>query len=851
MVAGVLAPFSLGATPTMMQMPLVPTPQSDVCADNPEWSGTSPFGTYTCADWYGFKCNGETAGRCNYADSTVSDLQTNCPETCDTCEKSINVHGDPMFRAGDRYTKLVMPEGKLQPLLSWTTSEGSKCVLHGSTVSAGDDDEEDQEAQWFTHFRVEVNGTTVLDVDRVLPDGGHSKTTKMQVKLDGKGVAAAQPGLSSPEQHNSANRVVGLKLGTMGKRFIGSSRAERLVLNAGGMPMEITSAAARKFKSGKMQVKYAHFNLHIDKLPAGATGLIAELKGMQPLSRESMTYLREEPHFHLDGAKKTELHQKHRKEKRNLYEGICPGQDPYPPAPPRAPVPPFAELESLTPLPPVCTEGDEASPAYPTGITFCEQSPDEYTCRHCCDFGDDGPRSTCASGGHCMGDGDDFWAPFEGCAAQIDVLFNSLKDGAESHTCLVAKPVPATCIRAFNILSDDQDEWGEKCLALIDPFSIDKLSEDEIAQTGYAGAQQLLDAVWTEGTKIMDQVAAVGAEYGVSIDASRDFGGTYDGTKPVVNQGMTAGNPMTAAMNPTMKSGMGPTAQTFYCTEGPSGACYGTSVAEFGSAPSMGNWKAPEYSADYASFQAFCESWSSNGGTFNGGTGACPAIGGKLTRKARIDEAMKDISPKMNKHHTWKAMVAMLHAKFNPATDLDHTKIGGHMKQMIAESKKALRKASALPAAGFDSSEDEELKFCVTTAQVQFIIEIVTGLVKHCIKLKSYGCAPKSWCDSTQCSSQGSRVMLKACMKDQGNVPWSAAAHVRLPKTKKNTTLSACEAAEFAIKQYELPEDAHAEDYLTMLRSHSTVVKEKNIISGLRSMLRARKRKGKHESGDH
>jgi len=36
-----------------------------------------------------------------------------------------------------------------------------------------------------------------------------------------------------------------------------------------------------------------------------------------------------------------------------------------------------------------------------------------------------------------------------------------------------------------------------------------------------------------------------------------------------------------------------------------------------------------------------------------------------------------------------------------------------------------------------------------------------------------------------------------------------------------------------------------------MLRSHSTVVKEKNIISGLRSMLRARKRKGKHESGDH
>merc|ERR1719409_62446 len=169
-----LVSLSLGATPTAT-FPIVPA---------------GSFKTDTCADWYGFQCNYDTAQRCGYDADTVADLLRNCPETCDTCEPSINVHGDPMFRAGDRYTKLALPEGRLQPLVTWTTTEGTKCELLGSTVAAGDDDKDDVEAQWFTHFRVDVNGSTVLDIERVVPTP-HSP--KMQVKLDGEEIIPALP----------------------------------------------------------------------------------------------------------------------------------------------------------------------------------------------------------------------------------------------------------------------------------------------------------------------------------------------------------------------------------------------------------------------------------------------------------------------------------------------------------------------------------------------------------------------------------------------------------------------------------------------------------------------------------
>ena len=66
----------------------------------------------------------------------------------------------------------------------------------------------------------------------------------------------------------------------------------------------------------------------------------------------------------------------------------------------------------------------------------------------------------------------------------------------------------------------------------------------------------------------------------------------------------------------------------YYCTEGSGGTCYEASMSCFGSCPSMGAWKAPDYlcvdaASCYDGFQSYCASWSSNSGTFNGGVGRC------------------------------------------------------------------------------------------------------------------------------------------------------------------------------------------------------------------------------------
>lgn len=749
-----LVSLSLGATPTAT-FPIVPAGsfKTDLCADDPTWTGTGPKRDYKCEDWYGFQCNYDTAQRCGYDADTVADLLRNCPETCDTCEPSINVHGDPMFRAGDRYTKLALPEGRLQPLVTWTTTEGTKCELLGSTVAAGDDDKDDVEAQWFTHFRVDVNGSTVLDIERVVPTP-HSP--KMQVKLDGEEIIPALPGVPSPDQHNSANHVVGLKFGTMGKRYIGANRAERLVLNAGGMPIEITSAAARKYKSQRLQTKYAHFNLHIDKLPDGATGLISELKGMHPLSKKSMSYLREEPHYHMDAAKKTELRQKHQAIRHNVNQDMCPGDDPAPPAPPRAPTPSFADLQSLTPLPGTqCA--DQSGEVYDADIEFCEQSPDDNTCRQCCDFGEDGPRSICSTGGRCPGEGDELWEGWEGCQAHIETFFSKLKDSEDALTCVGATPVPAACIRAFNIL-DSQDAYSNQCLAFIDPTSVDSMKAEEVAEWGYSSGEDLEEAIYAERDDVGDEVKQAGEEIGVSIIT----GGPY--------QHMT-----------------------------------------------------------------------------------------KKQRKAAIHKAMKHIAPKQNKHETWKSLMTMLNGRSGVDTlKMNRTQAADGLRSMIADARKKLVADTVALAAppGSKAVKDtatqppqcgDDVCFCVTKSQVAFIIEIVSRLVKHCVKPLNYDCAPKSWCSSDQCENTAKRIMLKACMRDQGEAERHASAHVRLQKSHKNASMSACEAAEYAIDNYDLPSDARPEDYLTKMRSHSTVVKKDNIVRGLRSMLRAKRRTGQDD----
>ena len=771
LAAEALLPLSLGALPTQT-FPILPAyKEVEGCADDASWSYRGKYGETTCADWYGFHCTEPVAQHCGETAEQLQGVIDNCQETCDLCEKGINVHGDPMFRAGDMYTKLVMPEGKLQPLLAWNTSDGARCVLHGATISAGNDDEAEKDAQWFTHFRIEVNGTTVMDVSRVVPDIAHGQlASKMRVALDQKEIPVALPGVTAPEQHNSASRVVGLKLGTMGKRTIGMHRAERLVLTAGGMAMEITSAAARKFKSARLQVKFAHFNLHIDKLPAGARGLIAELKGMQPLSNKSMSYLRQEPRFHVDASKKVELRQKSRAEKRNEYEGLCPGQNSLPPAPPYPPMnlAPLAELDSYTLLPKWCDETGSHSGGTPimpssdlsheqlveAGIEFCEQAPNDYTCRQCCDFGASGPKSICSSGNRCPGENNnDMWKAYEGCAATIGVTFSHIEEGTDTEICVQSSPVSSGCIRAFNVLEGALEEEEEnECLSMIDADTLVDLTDSEL---------EAFSAKYPEGIK-------------EAILASRQ--GLEDAVETLSAEGTT---------------------------EVPQ------SLAD------------PEKRVAGSMFQKVADP--------------------KAKKIEALREAMRTVDKDMHSHHAWQALVSLAKKRRNLPNDYKKDTLDVQVKSRFGKASLAdvgaVRALLAQVALGHD---DDEVKFCVNVEAVKFLIEEVAHLVDVCIKPSGYQCAPLSFCDSEACGTTPSRVLLKACMASQTTRKFERAAFVQ-HGPGRNASLNGCEAAEYALKAYNLPENAHPEDYLTLLRASSTVVNREPIVKGLRSMLQARK----------
>jgi hypothetical protein len=790
-----MAVAALGALPALGLLPAKTFPilpaykDDDNCADDSSWSYTGAFGETKCDDWYGFHCNENVATRCGESAAHLEAVIENCQETCDLCEKGISVHGDPMFRAGDVYTKLVVPQGMLLPMLAWNTSDGTRIVLQGATVSAGDDDKEEKDAQWFTHFRIEANETTVMDVTRVVPAG--QLGSKMRVALDQKEIPAALEGVSAPEQHNSANRVVGLKLGTMGKRYIGINQAERLVLSAGGVPMEITSKAARKFKSKELQIKFAHFNLHIDKLPAGAHGLIAELKGMQPISDKSMSYLRKEPHYHVDASKnpraEVDLRQKARKEKHNEYEGLCPGQDSLPPAPPYPPsnLAPLSELESLTPLPTWCEDTalpgshDTGHPIRPAtsdwghgdlvaaDIKYCEQAPNDYTCRQCCDFGLSGPKSVCSSGNRCAGDKNNaMWESAEGCGAEIGVTFMHEGEGTETEICVQAAPVASECIRVFNILEyglekSEQDE----CLAMIDKDSVDELSDQELNAFANQYPQGLKQAIGDSRQALED-----------AVEATADS--PPDGPLP-------------------------------------------DDITQQHDAPAKGK--------------------------------VVLAAEHRFAAKQRVDalrKAMHTVDEDMHAHHAWQALVSIAkrrrglpHDYKTETLDVQVKTDFGKASMTDVNAVKTLLAAAPVPmfCEGADCFADK-VRFCVNLNAVKFLIEEVSHLVDMCVKPAGYLCAPPSFCNSEACGKTENRIMLTACLKSQPSKKFELAAFVQ-HGPGRNASFSGCEAAEYALKAYpNLPENAHPEDYLTMMRGKGhTVVNKEPIVKGLRSMLQARK----------
>ena len=190
---------------------------------------------------------------------------------------SLSVHDD--FRSGRAATKLLMLPGS-QTLAAWS-KDGKSCVLRGSTFAH----EDSEDAQWFRQFQIEVNGVNVLDVERPAP------YASMQVRLDGD---AQSGGDKSDEEidNTSANGAVTLKRSDHSE-WTGKKVVQTLHATACGAAMRIDSALASNFENFKKQAENVHLNLHIEKLPAAATGLLAELYDGEPLSAASRSVMRE------------------------------------------------------------------------------------------------------------------------------------------------------------------------------------------------------------------------------------------------------------------------------------------------------------------------------------------------------------------------------------------------------------------------------------------------------------------------------------------------------------------------------------------------------------------------------
>eukprot|EP00908_Phaeocystis_cordata_P007960 Transcript_1863.p1 GENE.Transcript_1863~~Transcript_1863.p1 ORF type:complete len:812 (-),score=186.79 Transcript_1863:79-2514(-) len=223
-----------------------------------------------------------------------------------TANSALTVHGDPMAKVGERKgTHLWIVSGILTPLLQWKSPEGTVMQLHGKTF-----DRPETGSQWFDQLVLKSDGTTVLDVTALLSG---SSTVKML--LDGQAVSNREDGAtmnadavckSQPTPNRPGHAcfastrhpvVVLASKRAEREHAIGGQKADTLDVAAGGVQISIYTAKATKFASKAAQARYMHLNFQIRAgLPKGATGLFAEIAGVQPMSAATRALLKNTPH---------------------------------------------------------------------------------------------------------------------------------------------------------------------------------------------------------------------------------------------------------------------------------------------------------------------------------------------------------------------------------------------------------------------------------------------------------------------------------------------------------------------------------------------------------------------------
>jgi len=244
----------------------------------------------TCA---GQLASGQCAERARMADGY-------CMASCGACAACVTppvdtIHGDPMFKHNGEGFKFSIPVGRPTDLLSWGGGKGGKggeggqplAVLSGTAferVRTGN--------QWFDSLALTVGGKEVFNVSVAKVARG-----SLRMVVDG---ALKNP--SDVDTYTSADRSTTMVSSIMSRRFkIGHKSAQTLqVKTLGDVGFTILSAKAAKYDGERGQFDYRHLNVKLDSgMPAGATGIFAELSGAAPITAATKQLLADPAAFDL------------------------------------------------------------------------------------------------------------------------------------------------------------------------------------------------------------------------------------------------------------------------------------------------------------------------------------------------------------------------------------------------------------------------------------------------------------------------------------------------------------------------------------------------------------------------
>merc|ERR1711865_1255077 len=138
-----------------------------------------------------------------------------------------------------------------------------------------------EDTLWFGQLTLKADGVPVLNVSR--GEGGFGE---MVVEIDGKGGAR---GWKSPE--HDIDQSFSSKLGMrstlkFGKKHVGGTHGQALVVEAPGFKFPVESRPASKFPMPTDQIRYGHLNLKFDEdaLPRFSKGFLAQLAGVREMT---------------------------------------------------------------------------------------------------------------------------------------------------------------------------------------------------------------------------------------------------------------------------------------------------------------------------------------------------------------------------------------------------------------------------------------------------------------------------------------------------------------------------------------------------------------------------------------